>query len=212
MSTNFYDPKSPLTKTDRHLPHWEQDKVPIFVTWHQQDSIPYSKLNSWRRERDVWLRGHPKPWNDETSIVYHQTFSKRIEDWLDAGMGSCRLRDPEAARIVAETLHHFHGERYHMHAFVVMPNHVHALFTLSPEWGLPKVLKSWKGYSARMINKREERTGSFWQAENWDRLIRDEGHFARVGRYIRNNPEKAGLPNEEFVVWEEDRRSRLSGR
>ena len=211
MNPTFYDPKSPLITSDRHLPHWEQENVPIFVTWHQKDSIPYPKRASWHRDRDVWLASHPKPWNDETSIAYHQRFSKRIEDWLDAGMGSCRLLNPGAARIVAETLHHFQGERYHLHAFVVMPNHVHVLFTLVPEWELPTVMQSWKGYSARMINKLEQRTGPFWQGENWDRLIRDAGHFERVRRYICNNPVKGGLRDGEYIVWEEDRPPGLSG-
>lgn len=38
------------------------------------------------------------------------------------------LEDPANAKIVADALRHFDGERYELASFVVMPNHVHVLF------------------------------------------------------------------------------------
>jgi REP element-mobilizing transposase RayT len=47
-----------------------------------------------------------------------------------------------------------------------------------------------------------ERTGNLWQRDYFDRLIRDEKHFANCVRYIRRNPEKASLGKDEFILWE----------
>jgi len=86
--------------------------------------------------------------------------------------------------------HRFH--RYTLHAFVVMANHVHLLVTprvTAVNWLRP--LKGFTGHEAmRMLSLREK---AFWQDESFDRLVRDDAEFARIHRYIENNPVKAGL-------------------
>ena len=89
-----------------------------------------------------------------------------------------------------------------MISFIVMPNHVHALFVQNPEFPLEKLVRSWKGFTARQINKLLERSGNFWQRDYFDRLVRDEQHFVNCLRYIRRNPEKAQLTKNEFILWE----------
>jgi REP element-mobilizing transposase RayT len=91
-----------------------------------------------------------------------------------------------------------------MISFVVMPNHVHALFVQNAEWPLEKLIRSWKGFTARQINKLLGRSGGFWQRDYFDRLIRDDQHFKNCVGYIRRNPEKARLSQDEFVLWESD--------
>ena len=144
----------------------------------------------------------PEPWNFEIEREYHQRFSGAIEQWLDAGYGACLLRRPDFAQIVAETLRHFEGERVAMISFTVMPNHVHALFMQNPASPLEKLLQSWKRFTTREINKLLDRTGNLWQRDYFDRLVRDEKHFANCVRYIRRNPEKAKLVPREFILWE----------
>ena len=51
----------------------------------------------------------------------------------------------------------------------------------------------------------ESRGGSFCAKSYFDRLIRDPGHLANVIRYIHRNPMKAGLSDQESLVWESDR-------
>ncbi len=99
-----------------------------------------------RRTGSVATAFIPEPWSYEIEREYHQRFSGAIEHWLDAGHGSCLLRQPKCAEIVAETLRHFEGERVVMISAVVMPNHVHALFVQNPEWPLEKLIRSWKGF------------------------------------------------------------------
>jgi REP element-mobilizing transposase RayT len=172
------------------------------LTFSLADSIPSSLRGQWANEREAWLKVHPEPWTNETEREYHRRFSGAIERWLDAGHGACLLRSQDCAQIVAETLRHFEGERVVMISFAVMPNHVHALFVQNPEWPLEKLTQSWKRFAARQINKLLDRSGNFWQRDYFDRIVRDEKHFANCVRYIRRNPEKARLGKDEFILWE----------
>ena len=190
---SFFNPNAQVAVTKNHLPHWQQGAVWVFVTWRLGDSLPKVKLDQWKTEREVWLKYHPEPWDEKTEAEYHERFSHQIDDWLDQGSGSCVLKDPACAKIVADALRHFDGHRYELASFVVMPNHVHVLFRPLGAHALPEIVKSWKGFTAREINKRIGKAGNLWQDEYWDRLIRSERHFLKVVDYIRENPVKAKL-------------------
>jgi putative transposase len=118
------------------------------------------------------------------------------------GHGSCVLRRPDCAAVVAEALRHFDSDRVSQIAWVMMPNHVHALFLLSPAWSLEKIILSWKGFTARKINPLLGRKGNFWQRDYFDRLVRDANHLANCVRYIRRNQEKGRLREGESVLYE----------
>src|SRR5205823_4882774 len=201
MELHFFNPYAEIRHTENRLPHWQQEGAVYFITFRLADAVPIRLRNEWQNERDAWLGVHSEPWSKEIQLEYHQRFSAAIERWLDAGRGSCLLRRPDYAQIVGETLRHFEGERLVMISFVVMPNHIHALFVQNPEWPLEKLIHSWKRFTTRQINKLVGRSGSFWQRDYFDRLVRDEKHFANCVRYIRRNPEKANLAAEEFVLW-----------
>jgi REP element-mobilizing transposase RayT len=198
----FFNPYADIRHTGSRLPHWQQQGAVYFLTFSLADSIPSSLRGQWANEREAWLKVHPEPWTNETEREYHRRFSGAIERWLDAGHGACLLRSQDCAQIVAETLRHFEGERVVMISFAVMPNHVHALFVQNPEWPLEKLTQSWKRFAARQINKLLDRSGNFWQRDYFDRIVRDEKHFANCVRYIRRNPEKARLGKDEFILWE----------
>jgi REP element-mobilizing transposase RayT len=200
----FFNPYADIRHTGNRLPHWQQTGAVYFVTFRLADSVPSHLLNQWESEREVWLRVHPEPWSKGIESEYHQRFSGAIERWLDAGHGACLLRRPECAQIVAGTLRHFEGQRVIMISSTVMPSHVHALFVQNPEWPLEKLIRSWKGFAARQINALLGRSGSLWQRDYFDRLVRDEKHFANCVRYIRRNPEKACLSEDEFILWESE--------
>lgn len=114
------------------------------------------------------------------------------------------LEDPRIARIVAESLHYRDGKVYDLHAFCVMPNHVHLvcrpLQRPDGEYhSLSAILHSLKGYTARMANRELGRQGPFWQDESHDRVVRNENELNRVIQYVLDNPVKAGL----VQTWEE---------
>ena len=127
-----------------------------------------------------------------------------MERWLDAGYGSCILRRPRCAEIVAEALRYFDGQRVAIISSVVMPNHVHMVFVQNNESPLEKLVRSWKSFTSRRINSLMGREGSLWQRDYFDRLVRNEKHFANCLRYIRRNPAKARLPNGEFILYESE--------
>jgi len=85
-----------------------------------------------------------------------------------------------------------------------MPNHVHALFVQNPEHPLEELIRSWKTFTARSINRLLERSGSLWQRSYFDRLVRNEKHFRNCVRYIRCNPERARLIAGEYILYESD--------
>jgi putative transposase len=70
-----------------------------------------------------------------------------------------------------------HGQQYSLKAWVIMPNHVHAVVAvwLTP---LSRLVKMWKGSSGHEANVLLGRTGAFWQEDYWDTHIRDEAHWA----------------------------------
>src|SRR4029077_227479 len=81
---------------------------------------------------------------------------------------------------------------YELHAFVVMPNHVHVLVT--PTLALRKLTKSLKGITTKRANARMALTGSpFWQEESFDHLVRNQREFEKIRSYIEENPVRAGL-------------------
>ena len=197
----FYNPERPLRKHLNHLPHWQQDSVFVFLTWRLADSVPAGLMVKWREERDAWLDLNPKPWGDRTESEYHSRFSAQLEQWMDQRMGSCVLRDPENARILAECLVHFDGERYGIDSFVVMPNHVHVLMCPIPGFPMEKTIQSWKRYSARSINELAGKSGSLWHKRYWDTLVRSEEHFWKIRGYIQRNPEKTHLGESEYLLY-----------
>jgi putative DNA methylase len=165
-----------------YLPHFDVDNVTQFITFRLADSLPVHVLESWQAEL--------KHLSDAEAMI--ERF-RRVERYPDNGHGACWLRDERIAGMVQNALLHFHEQRYLLHAWCVMPNHVHTLITPQAGWRLEKITHSWKSYTAHEANKLLKRQGDFWMHEPFDRFIRDETHFHRVVHYIERNPVKAGL-------------------
>jgi REP element-mobilizing transposase RayT len=91
-------------------------------------------------------------------------------------------------QIVASTLRHFSGQHYDLDEFVVAPNHVHVLLAPASNVELSRILHSWKSYSAKQINRATGRSGSFWQQESYDHIVRSEAALFRIREYIRSHP------------------------
>jgi type I restriction enzyme R subunit len=210
LSRRFVNPDEPIRQHRHRLPHWQQGSVYYFVSWRLADSLPKEKLACWTQEKNIWLQKNPPPWKSETETEYHERFSHRIDDWLDAGEGSCLLKDPLLGGRVTNALLHHDNERYVMDSFVIMPNHVHVLFRLIEPHRLEVVVKSWKGFTAREINELLQRRDRLWQEDYWDRLIRDEDHLLKCREYIRNNPIKARLAQNQFVLFSREREGEFS--
>jgi REP element-mobilizing transposase RayT len=111
-----------------------------------------------------------------------------------AEFGPTWLGSPAVAILLMDTIRSAETERglCALHAFVVMPNHVHMLIT--PSKPLCAVTKWIKGASARRANQLLGRTGErFWQDDSFDHWARNRAQFEKIREYIWNNPVKAGL-------------------
>lgn len=194
-----FDPSATITKGHRRLPHWQQGGRSYFVTFRLADSIPQEQLRQWSAERESWQHVHPEPYSPAEQAEYDRLFGEKLQEWLDVGYGECLLRQPTIANVVAASLRHFHGERYVLGAYVIMPNHVHVLVTPLGEWNLEQILHSWKSYTANEINRALGRTGEVWRHESFDHIVRNEESLQRFADYIRLNPSRAGLKEGEFA-------------
>ena len=177
----------------KNLPHWVQGGCTYFVTFRLADSIPQSRIKEYEELRRKWEEHHHPPYSEKERERFNELFSEQLNEWLDAGAGSCGLRKPELAAHVAETLQRFDGDRYELDEWVVMPNHVHVLVKPLPGHGLSTILHTWKSYSAHAINQELKRDGPLWQKESHDHIVRDLDEFVRIQNYISRNPEKAGI-------------------
>ena len=200
----FFNNEAEIVKTRNRVPHWQQEAATFFVTWRLKDSIPREMLDKLYAERAEWETKHPKPWTEKQEEEYHTKFSAETERLLDIGYGECVLRQPRCREAVAKSLRLFDGERFLMHSWVAMPNHVHALFSLAEGRRLDGVVGGWKTFTARDINALLGQSGALWQKSYFDRMIRDWDHMIRVARYIRRNPVKAKLREDEFTLYEAD--------
>ena len=155
-----------------YLPHFDSRDVVQFVTFRLADSLPQEALERIR------LSDRPERLRDEA---------------LDRGVGACWLARTDIAEVVEQSFFAFDGERYRLHAWTIMPNHVHVLLSISSNESLSGIIGSWKKFTARQANRLLGRSGIFWQGDYWDRFIRNEDHFNAAVSYIDSNPVKAGL-------------------
>ena len=179
------------------LPHLKREGAAYFVAFRLVGTLPREVLLQFKAEREAILRQalaakRPLTWHEQEELF--RWYSSRVDAYLDAGHGDCWLRKHGIAYLVADAAKFFSGARYELRAWVVMPNHVHAVLRPLPGWTLSQILKNWKGYTAREANKLLRRTGKpFWQTESFDHVIRDDEDMHRCCYYTTMNPVNARL-------------------
>jgi REP element-mobilizing transposase RayT len=155
----------------RRMPYMDAPGLPVFVTWRLFGSLPPE-------------RAFP---NEDLSTGEAFAAFDRLLD--NAREGPMHLRRPEIARLVCDSLAH---PACTLHAYTVMPNHVHVLWT--PSISLATLIGKVKGATAHAANLVLGTTGKpFWQADYFDRLVQTAEAFVKIQHYIEWNPVKAGL-------------------
>jgi putative transposase len=108
------------------------------------------------------------------------------------------FRRREIAQVALDRILRYDGERFELHAAVIMPDHIHALFTPANDQLVERCVQCIKGgisHSLRDFKKGAE----LWQRVIHTRRVRDDEEFAAFVKYIGENPEKARLGDWPFV-------------
>jgi REP element-mobilizing transposase RayT len=150
---------------------------PLFVTFRLHGTLPANR---------IFVR--------QVSISAGRAFVAMDRSLDAAGHGPSHLGMPEIAAVVVDALRTgvSRFERYKLHSYVVMPNHVHALVTphvVSPKWLGP--LKGFTGHEANAILGLQGK--HFWQDEIYDHPVKSDSEFDRIRNYIEQTPVNAGL-------------------
>jgi hypothetical protein len=167
-----------MTYYERNLPHWQPESKVIFLTFRLYGSLPVAVARKLHKL-------HEDPGKQFSEADHCLDRARTGPKWMEI---------PEIAGYVEGALHfgEYPHRFYVLHAYVVMPNHVHAL--LEPRVPLTRITRGIKGVSARDANATLGRTGKpFWQDESFDHWVRAPAEFERIQNYIEMNPVKAGL-------------------
>jgi REP-associated tyrosine transposase len=117
--------------TRRYLPHWFVPGAAHFITYRLYGTLPASALQELRSRKEALLQQKPKA--GETPAQHRAGVHKRLfgiyDSHLDKGSGVRWLAEPTVAALVRSNLYHHHNGKYHLLAYCIMPNHVHALLT-----------------------------------------------------------------------------------
>jgi putative transposase len=121
--------------------------------------------------------------------------------------------EDEALRAILEEVWHGLPKEHpglQLDAFVIMPDHLHFIVWLAQDGKqdvtLPEVVRTFKSLSAEKwfehLNKLGvQGSGSFWQRNYYEHVVRDEADLAEQRTYVRNNPLKAAfLQNERALA------------
>src|SRR5947209_5097031 len=103
------------------------------VTFHVADSFPASLRSEWEALLEIEDKDDRR---------------KQLQAYLDKGRRECPLQQPRLARLADAAFGFYHGRHYELRAWVVMPNHVHVLFTVGDK-PMGKIVADWKEYTAR---------------------------------------------------------------
>jgi len=186
----------------RHLPHYVPDEADYHIVFRLSGSLPANVIQELRGEREEYLfqkRGNPnKPRRNAAALF------RKFDSLLNnPSTGPRWLADPHIAEIVAEAIHYRNGKVYDLHAFTIMPNHVHLVAFVhqrdSLTSSLSDIMENLKWYTALKSNAVLDRRGEFWQHESYDHVVRSGEELERTIWYVLENPVKAGL----VTSWEQ---------
>ena len=89
-----------------------------------------------------------------------------------------------------ETSSKFHC---HIHAYVLMTNHVHLLVTPMISYGISQMMQALGRRYVRYINKTYRRTETLWEGRYKASLVDMDDYLLTCMRYIELNPVRAGM-------------------
>jgi REP element-mobilizing transposase RayT len=122
-----------------------------------------------------------------------------LDDYLDAGTGSCLLARPEMAETVAAALAYSDGCGYDLKAWCLMPNHVHVVLSMRETQTLASVVFAWKKFTSRKARKMVRGDAELWRRDYDERRLETERQVESAVEYVVADPVRAGLANWPWV-------------
>jgi len=111
-------------------------------------------------------------------------------------MGRALLQSERNALLFIDVLRSYVAEnKFQVHDFVVMPDHVHLLITVDSETTIEKVVQFIKGGFSYRLRKELGYLGEVWQRGFSETRVMGQESYERHRGYIAENPVKAGLAN-----------------
>lgn len=194
----------------RNLPHIQPEGATIFITFRLANSLPREVVEKLKAEQEEIEKRigqiADREEQEEQLDQAQRRFFGKWDDALDSlTYGEKHLSNPQIADLVVESLLHRDGKVYDLEAFSIMPNHGHLVCSPLEEaegkyHSLSKIMHSFKLHTALEANKILGREGTFWQHENYDHYVRDEGELERIIKYVIYNPVKAKLV-DHWKLW-----------
>jgi len=167
------------------LPHWEVVDGIYFITIRLHGCLPKSVLNE--------LAAIASDASEKDWLVKSRRYFMKMEKWLHQHSDRDDLQNPMLAQLVANAFQYYAAQEiWKLHAYTIMPNHVHFFVTLKNK-DLRTAVVDFKKYTAREGNRIARKKGlPFWQQEWFDHWARSPEEADSIIRYIHNNPVKAG--------------------
>src|SRR5258706_5349898 len=107
------------------------------------------------------------------------------------------FRNAERAALLVDVLEKQRAaSRFLLHAFVVMPDHAHVLFTPAEDVSLEKAVQFIKGGYSFRVKKEFGYAGEVWQQSFTEHRVKDAADYQQHVNYIHQNPVRARLVRE----------------
>lgn len=129
-------------------------------------------------------------WSDASATFFITKSLHPKKPVLDAG-----------AREIIVSAFAVQRERIYLRAFVVMPDHWHALFALREPWTLPRFMHALMSHVAARTRSLLGSHQTAWQDGHYDTRVKTAKQFEFVAYYIEQNPTVKGLV-EKTEDWE----------
>ena len=187
----------------RKLPHIQPKGATLFVTFRLAGSLPDSVIAQLKRKVEAEKLAAV---TEDDKYAVEKRYFALFDECLHKSNGPHYLAEPALANLVVDSLRYRDQRVYRLDAFTILSNHVHVMFAPLQDgtyadgapkyYKLSKIMQSLKRHTARECNRLLGQQGTFWQAESYDHVVRNEAEWHRIMDYVLQNPVKAGLVSE----------------
>ena len=101
--------------------------------------------------------------------------------------------EEDMARILSDIRESLAKTDCHLHAYVIMTNHLHLLVTPKDKHELAVFMQSMTNRYVRYFNASRNRTGTIWEGRFKSCLVDSDSYLFTLYKYIEMNPVRAGM-------------------